>query len=196
MKITGGLAKGIQIKSNRQPMLRPATDFLRQAIFSSLGDLVVSASFLDLFAGTGAYGLEAWSRGASGGLFVEKDSQSIKTIHSNIQAVAKSMQSNPKLCSVIHTDVFKLPKYPEQTYEIIFADPPYEIVETIFDDLIDLTTRYLSEKQTSRIIIEVPGHFKVLEHPNAHLRLLKRIGKNSKNSPNALILSTSVSNQS
>ncbi|PWU06051.1 MAG: methyltransferase, partial [Verrucomicrobia bacterium] len=85
MKITGGLAKGIPIKSSTKSTLRPATDYLRQAIFSSLGNLVENASFLDLFAGTGAYGLEAWSRGASGGLFVEKDRLFIPILQSNIE---------------------------------------------------------------------------------------------------------------
>lgn len=186
MKITGGLAKGIPIKSSNVSTLRPATDSLRQAIFSSLGGLVKNASFLDLFAGTGAYGLEAWSRGASGGIFVEKDRHLISNISSNIEAVAKSMKAESQDCKVIHSDVFKIPVHPENQFDLIFADPPYEIVEDIFNDLLNLSIKYLAHKPTSRLIIEVPGHFKFLGHPN--LTLLKKLGKNSKDSPAALIL--------
>ena len=75
MRISGGLARGIPLLAPRGDAVRPATDSLRQAVFSSLGERVAGARFLDLFAGTGAYGLEAISRGAAGGVFVEKDAR-------------------------------------------------------------------------------------------------------------------------
>lgn len=185
MKITGGLAKGIPIKSSNKSTLRPATDYLRQAIFSSLGSLVENAYFLDLFAGTGSYGLEAWSRGASGGIFIEKDRQLIPNILSNIEAAAKSMNANPQECKVIQSDVFKIPLHPENQFDLIFCDPPYEIIEDVIENLLELSINYLSKKLTSRLIIEVPGHFIPPDHAN--FAFAKKIGKNSKNSPAAFI---------
>ena len=72
MRITGGLARSIPLILPKGDAVRPATDALRQAVFSSLAARVAGARFLDLFAGSGAYGLEALSRGASSGVFVEK----------------------------------------------------------------------------------------------------------------------------
>lgn len=185
MKITGGKAKGIPIKVPTQSTVRPATDYLRQAVFSSLGNVVTDSKFLDLFAGTGAYGLEAWSRGATGGFFIEKDRHCLTSLQSNIQAVAKSIQDNPLHCKIIHADVFKNSLTPEHQFDLIFADPPYDITNTILPALLNLAAQYLSKKSTSRLVIEIPGHLNPLEHPD--LVLFKKLGKNSKDSPAAFI---------
>src|SRR5580658_3909094 len=75
VRISGGLARGIELAVPRGGAVRPATDGMRQAVFSSLGSRVEGARFVDLFAGSGAYGLEALSRGASGGTFVERSAR-------------------------------------------------------------------------------------------------------------------------
>src|SRR5258708_32993696 len=72
MRISGGIARGITLATPKGDATRPATDGMRQAVFSSLGASVVGARFLDLFAGSGAYGLEALSPGAASGVFVEQ----------------------------------------------------------------------------------------------------------------------------
>src|SRR5258705_11275862 len=72
MRISGGVARGIPLVVPKGDAVRPATDGMRQAVFSSLGGRVVDACFLDLFAGSGAYGLEALSRGAAGGGFLRQ----------------------------------------------------------------------------------------------------------------------------
>jgi 16S rRNA (guanine966-N2)-methyltransferase len=92
MRISGGLARGIHLATPKGEAVRPATDSLRQAVFSSLGDRVVGARFLDLFAGSGSYGLEALSRGADGGLWVEKHRRTFELLRRNIAAVCVSMQ--------------------------------------------------------------------------------------------------------
>ena len=68
MRISGGAARGIQLAVPKGDAVRPATDGMRQGVFSSLAGLIPGAQFLDLFAGSGAYGLEALSRGAAGGV--------------------------------------------------------------------------------------------------------------------------------
>ncbi|MDR0351615.1 MAG: RsmD family RNA methyltransferase, partial [Puniceicoccales bacterium] len=104
MRITGGMARSINLLSLEHKLLRPATDFLRQAIFSSLGNIVIGKNFLDLFAGTGAYGLEALSRGASGGVFVEKNFSLKQILQKNIGAVSKSLAIDGSCCDVIIGD--------------------------------------------------------------------------------------------
>ena len=70
MRICGGAARGITLRVPKGDLVRPATDGMRQSLFSSLGARVPDARVLDLFAGSGAYGLEAVSRGARAGMFV------------------------------------------------------------------------------------------------------------------------------
>src|SRR3954466_4166381 len=101
MRISGGIAKGITLAVPRGDRVRPATDGLRQAVFSSLGDRVVAARFLDLFAGSGAYGLEALSRGAAGGSFVELNARAAACVRQNIAAVCKSMGRDENDLAVI-----------------------------------------------------------------------------------------------
>ena len=94
MRITGGKARGINLTTGRAAHVRPATDRMREAVFSSLGKAVESASVLDLFAGSGSYGMEALSRGAGSALFVEKHPQAVDALQRNLDAVLKSM-GNP-----------------------------------------------------------------------------------------------------
>lgn len=185
MKITGGQAKGILIKVSDKSTVRPATDYLRQAIFSSLGSFVDDAYFLDLFSGTGAYGLEAWSRGAQSGMFVEKDRNCLGTIKLNIDAVAKSAERNASDCKIIHSDVFKTTIPEANQFDLIFADPPYEITGDIFPDLLNLASKWLKKSPASRLIIETPGQHIPPSHPN--LVFLKKLGKDKRDSPSALI---------
>ena len=91
MRISGGGARGIPLRVPKGDAVRPATDALRQAIFSSLAQRVPGARFLDLFAGSGAYGLEALSRGAVGGVFVENNFQALGCLRQNVAAVCKSL---------------------------------------------------------------------------------------------------------
>lgn len=188
MKITGGQAKGIVIKVLDKSTLRPATDFLRQAIFSSLGDCVEGAYVLDLFAGTGAYGLEAWSRGAMECVFIEKDRSCVRAIQQNIDAVAKSAGRSVLDCQVMHADVFKASVARENQFDLIFADPPYEIIESVFSDLLDLVSGLLKRSATSRFVMEAPGAFTAKEH--SKLVFLKKLGKDKKDSPSVLVWGT------
>ena len=75
MRISGGAARGITLVTPKGDATRPATDGMRQAVFSSIASRVPGAWFWDFFAGSGAYGLEAVSRGAAGGIFVEKNAK-------------------------------------------------------------------------------------------------------------------------
>jgi len=95
MRITGGQARGIPLVLPKGDAVRPATDAMRQAVFSSLAARVAGARFLDLFAGSGAYGLEALSRGAADGVFVEKNARTADFIRQNIAAVCKSQVAVP-----------------------------------------------------------------------------------------------------
>lgn len=188
MKITGGLAKGIPLKISGSSIIRPATDALRQSIFSFLFSSIGNFEdtiFLDLFAGTGAYGLEAWSRGAQGGYFVEKDRKSVFIINENIAAVAKSLKKDPSVCHVIQGDVFKNPIPANLQFDFIFADPPYDILEEKLQDLLDIFPLWLKKDPSSRLILEGPAHLNIPEQKN--LSLIRKLGKTGYNAPAAFI---------
>jgi 16S rRNA (guanine966-N2)-methyltransferase len=116
LRITAGTLKGIQLHTPASSSVRPTTDKVRQAIFSSLFDEVNEAKVLDLCAGTGAFGIEALSRGAKSAVFVDI---SIDIIKKNL---ALTTFKNVK---VIKGDILKEIPRLSGKFEIIFIDPPY-----------------------------------------------------------------------
>jgi 16S rRNA (guanine966-N2)-methyltransferase len=120
MRVIAGSAGGIRLSVPKSGV-RPTMDRVKAAIFSSLGDATIGARVLDLFAGSGALGIEALSRGASSVLFVEEDRQSASVIEENL-AKAKFE------ARVRQQNVFDFLRSRSDTpeFQIIFADPPYE----------------------------------------------------------------------
>ena len=123
MRVIAGSAGGIRLAVPRRGV-RPTMDRVRAAIFSSLGDTIIGARVLDLFAGSGALGIEALSRGAASTVFVENDRQAAEVIERNL--------ANTRLkARVRKQDVFDFVRQASNAdkYRIIFADPPYEKTE-------------------------------------------------------------------
>ncbi|HEY5792244.1 MAG TPA: 16S rRNA (guanine(966)-N(2))-methyltransferase RsmD [Chthoniobacterales bacterium] len=119
MRIVAGTAGGIQLI--RPPEhVRPTMDRVRGAIFSSLGEKVADATVLDLFAGSGGLGLEALSRGAARTTFVDSDSKCGQIIRQNLTRCHLA-------AAVQNMDVFRfLELYAEEnSFDLIFADPPF-----------------------------------------------------------------------
>ena len=118
MRVIAGSAGGLQLKVPRAGV-RPTMDRVKAAIFSSLGEKVIGARVLDLFAGAGGLGIEAMSRGAASAVFVESNRTAARTIERNLQIarVTGRVQSR---------DVFDFVKYATGDFDIIFADPPYQ----------------------------------------------------------------------
>jgi 16S rRNA (guanine966-N2)-methyltransferase len=173
MRITGGQARGIPLTLPKGDAVRPATDALRQAVFSSLAAWVPGARFLDLFAGSGAYGLEALSRGAAGGVFVEKDARTAGFIRQNLAAVCKSLGRTPDGLQVITADATSVTP-PGDAPDIVFIDPPYEIIGEIAPKLFARLDTWLATKPDAVVIFEMPGE---QELNPAGWRCAKRLGK-------------------
>ena len=157
MIITGGAARGIRLKIRKSDSIRPAMGRMREAVFSSLGPGIAESEFLDLFAGSGAYGLEALSRGASGGVFIEKDHRTIGYLEENISVVCKSLEMKQPPCAVIEMDVFKWTPTIRQRFDFIFVDPPYDIINRRMELFFTLAQSCISNKASSRLIFEAPG---------------------------------------
>jgi 16S rRNA (guanine966-N2)-methyltransferase len=119
MRVIAGSAGGVRLAAPTRGV-RPTMDRIKAAIFSSLGEAIVGARVLDLFAGTGALGIEALSRGAASVVFVEDDRQSLDLIEKNL---AKTKLKG----RVRHQDVFDFLRQASNVdkFQIILADPPY-----------------------------------------------------------------------
>lgn len=177
MRISGGLARGIPLTVPKGDAVRPATDGMRQAVFSSLGAGVVEARFLDLFAGSGAYGLEAVSRGAAGGVFVEQNAKAAACVRQNIAAVCKSVGRTTDALSVVQADARSVPLGGGAVPDLVFIDPPYEIIADIAPALFAKLAEVLAPKPDALVFFESPGE---LELAPAGWTLLKRIGKGAR----------------
>ena len=123
MRVIAGSAGGLRLAVPKRGV-RPTMDRVKAAIFSSLGNTVVGARALDLFAGSGALGIEALSRGASGAVFVEADRESSAIIEGNL---AKTKLKG----RIRQQDVFEFLRHTSaaEKFDIVFADPPYEEME-------------------------------------------------------------------
>lgn len=156
MRITGGQARGIPLTLPKGDAVRPATDAMRQAVFSSLGSRIEGARFWDLFAGSGAYGLEALSRGATGGVFVERDARTVAHIRRNLSAVCKSLGRDAAGVQVLGADATSVTP-PGDPPDLVFIDPPYDIIADVAPRLLARLDLLLAAQPDPLVIFEMPG---------------------------------------
>jgi 16S rRNA (guanine966-N2)-methyltransferase len=124
MRVVAGTAGGRRLKSPSGSRLRPTSERVREAVFASLGSLgaVESARVLDLFAGTGALGIEALSRGAAAATFVDSDREAVETIRSNLEATGLTG-------TVVRSDALRFLQETSETFDLALVDPPYAFEE-------------------------------------------------------------------
>ncbi len=134
MRVIAGTARGLRLETPAGIRIRPTLDRVREALFSILTPQLDGARFLDLFAGTGANGIEALSRGAAAATFVDSHADSITVIKRNLEHTGLAQ----------HATCMRLPLpqgFPrlaseQEPYTIVFADPPRTFGQ--FDRLLDL----------------------------------------------------------
>ncbi len=177
MRISGGAARGIELAVPRGDAVRPATDGMRQAVFSSLGARVAGARFVDLFAGSGAYGLEAFSRGASGGTFVERSAKASACLRKNIAAVCRSLGKNGEELLAVEADALSLPCGVGAPPDLIFIDPPYDAIAEVAPALFPKLEALLAPGWGGLVVFEAPGEVK-LEPPG--WECVKRLGRGAR----------------
>jgi 16S rRNA (guanine966-N2)-methyltransferase len=127
MRIIAGTFRSRQLKSLKGLALRPTSDKLRETLFNVLGELVVDARFVDLFAGTGAVGIEALSRGAREAIFVEKHPPAVALIKKNLESL-EIREGARVLKSDALQALERLAEEPTGVcarIDILFLDPPY-----------------------------------------------------------------------
>ncbi len=157
MRITGGIARGIPLLVPPGDTVRPATDQLRQAVFSSLGARTEGARFLDLFAGTGAFGLEAVSRGAASGTFIEHHGRAISCLRRNLAAVCKSVGRTEAGLGALQRDATNFDFPPALAPDLVFIDPPYAEIIALAPALFTRLAAKLNRAADPLVIFEMPG---------------------------------------
>ncbi len=133
MRIVAGSAKGRRLKTPASGT-RPPTGRMREAAFSALGSRVRGAEVLDLFAGSGSFGLEALSRGAAGATFVERGADAVRALRDNVDAVGLGG-------TVVRGDVARFVASAARAgtgpFDIVFVDPPYAMPDDAVVAILD-----------------------------------------------------------
>ena len=181
IRISGGLARGIPLKVTKSKLLRPATEANRERLFSSISESLREARVLDLFAGSGSYGLEALSRGAKFVHFVENNDRIFRDLKQNFEKVKKSARLIDKVASFSNRDVIEFLRQKENTYDIIFLDPPYKDFPKIGNTVFDFLTTHNFVHQDTLLVHEAPME-EVSSFEN--WELLKVLGKEKAGTPN------------
>ena len=144
MRVIAGDFKGRRLHSARGTRTRPTADRVREALFSMLGD-VSGARVVDLYAGSGALGIEALSRGAESAVFVERDERALSALRRNLDAVAVRAE-------VRRQDVLRFLARPEGTFDLVFCDPPYDVAPRVAAPLSEALSALAREN--ARIVTE------------------------------------------
>ena len=123
MRVIAGTAKRIQLKTVEGMDTRPTTDRIKETLFNMISEYLADSSFLDLFSGSGAIGIEALSRGAAEAVFVEQSKRAMQCIRANLQATRleehAKLYETDVICALNRMDGKK-------QFDYIFMDPPYD----------------------------------------------------------------------
>jgi 16S rRNA (guanine(966)-N(2))-methyltransferase RsmD len=133
MRIIAGAYKGRRITA--PPGARPTADRVREALFSILGERVVDANVLDLFAGSGALGIEALSRGAAHATFVDSDARAVAAVRANLPEAE---------AAVMRRDAAVFLRTTDDQYDLVFLDPPYRHGPRVGAELSELVAAVLA----------------------------------------------------
>jgi 16S rRNA (guanine966-N2)-methyltransferase len=190
MRITGGQASGRILKVPKGFDVRPTPDLVKQAVFNRLGERIVGANVLELFAGTGALSLESLSRGAAHAVCVELARRHAQAIHANLALAALAPGSLEVRVQDVFTALGQLAANGSK-FDLILADPPYgeknvgrrsrSLAQQLLDDA--RLTQVLSPGgifvlgHTKRDTLEIPpawNETKMLKHGDSVMRFLER----------------------
>lgn len=152
MRVIAGSARRLLLKTVEGKEVRPTTDRIKETLFNILQDKIEGCIFLDLFAGSGAIGIEALSRGAKKAFFVDKDRRALSCIEENLRHT--KLEERAK---ILRTDALtalnRLEKTEKEAFDIVFIDPPYEREEE--EEILKRLIKMDLINQESLIIIEL-----------------------------------------
>ncbi len=152
MRIVAGVLKGRRLVAPRGRGVRPTLEMVREAVFDVLGPRVAGARVLDLFAGSGAMGIEALSRGATHAVWCDSEVRSIEAIRENVERLGVGRQG-----TVLHMTGRAALQYLERkgrTFDLVFLDPPYD--EGHYEEMLLALARSSLVVGDGRVCVEHP----------------------------------------
>ena len=164
MRIISGTRKGHTIQAPSGRGTRPTSDRVRENIFNIVGP-VDEATVLDLYAGSGALGLEALSRGAASAVFVERDLDALRTIERNLDKLRLRG-------TVLRQDAIAVLAGEKRKYDLVFVDPPYEM----YIDLEPQLARYLPSVVAEEGVVVVETDARVVPDLPLEQRTSRKYG--------------------
>lgn len=163
VRITGGDHRGRKVQLPKQHDLRPTSDKARQAFFNIIGPRVIDSTFLDLFAGTGIFALEALSRGAGRAVAVDKSRNAARQISETAALIGVEV-------SVVCDDVFgALRRLSGTAFDIVYADPPYDFGK--YDELITAIGEHV--ELTDDAVVAVEHRTRDVPAANSRLKVMR-----------------------
>lgn len=157
MRIIAGSAGGRRLKTLAGRATRPTADRVKEGLFSAIAARIPGARVLDTCAGSGALGLEALSRGAASALFIEADRQAAAITAANIAALGFTE------ARLLRGDALRLLPRVEESFDLIFLDPPYDI--GLLPRLLDLLSRLPLLDAAGLIVAETAAASGEAQHP-------------------------------
>jgi 16S rRNA (guanine966-N2)-methyltransferase len=171
MRVIAGSSKGIPLQAVPGSGTRPISDRVKEAVFSILGDGVIGAWVLDLFAGTGSVGIEALSRGAARAVFVEKHSRAADIIKANLAHTR--LQANAR---IVKADVFKFLASQAEPFDLIYIAPP-QYQDLWLKTLLALDANPGWLQPHGQIVVQIfPKEFQPVELANLQLADQRKYG--------------------
>lgn len=150
VRVISGSARGLKLNTPGDDRVRPTTDRVKESMFNIVQDWVYDSQVLDLFAGSGALGIEALSRGASQAVFCDNSLDSIKIIKSNIEKARVADRS--QIVSGDFKRCLMDMEAKNQSFDMIFVDPPY--YEGLFEEVLDTIRSCKILKKDGIVIVE------------------------------------------
>ena len=170
MRIIGGKARGTKLYTLEGLATRPTLDRVKESIFNIIQSEIYESTFLDLFSGSGAIGLEAISRGAKHSFIIDLSREAVKVITNNVKALHEESS-----VTILNTDYkLALKKLEGKQFDLIFLDPPYRL--NIVNELLQYLDEHNMMKEGTIIVCHyVKGNAKI--DPN--FKLLKNYARGS-----------------
>jgi 16S rRNA (guanine(966)-N(2))-methyltransferase RsmD len=165
IRITGGKYRSRLIETPNTTLTKPTMDKVREAVFSALSEKVYGARVLDLFAGSGSYGLEALSRGAKEVTFVDSSPLAVKAIKENCEKL------NEKNVEILNNDVLAYLSQNPKEFDIIFADPPYKL--DVYKDAVETLIKRQILASNGIIVLESERELNIDESSFSKVRFYK-----------------------
>lgn len=165
IRITGGKNRSRLLETPNTTLTKPTMDKVRAAVFSALGDAVVNADVLDLFAGSGSYGFESLSRGANSVTFVDKSREALDAIKKN-KTNLKEENTN-----IVFDDSLAFLRENQYKFSIIFADPPYKL--DVYEELLNIIKEKDILTDKGIVVLESEHELNINENEFSSVRFYK-----------------------